>query len=234
MVNICKLVNTNLQHCPHTSGSFTASVSSIGHRVKLHQVTPGVGNERGDIEVANYVVLPRGQDNCHSPGPLIQDVTMTHDRYGRSTSLHTNGKITHTLSSNGNSQSDDALKNMGCENQSLQTPIRGSVWSDRIRACCSELNFGSLIRWPFALVFSCMPIVRLVLWPENCSEESDQFRFLRVASLTNRYLKDSVGLTLTKVSVMRVFISLDYLHGSGYLFLISFALVVRPLFFLLP
>ena len=38
------------------------------------------------------------------------------DSGGRSTLLHTNGKITHTLSSNGNPQSDDALKNMGCEN----------------------------------------------------------------------------------------------------------------------
>ena len=39
------------------------------------------------------------------------------------------------------------------------------------------------------------------------SEESDQFRFLRVATLSN--LKDSVGLILTKTSTMRVTIPID-------------------------
>ncbi len=35
---------------------------------------------RGDIEVHDHVDLPRGQDTCLSPRPLILDVTMTHDR----------------------------------------------------------------------------------------------------------------------------------------------------------
>jgi hypothetical protein len=35
---------------------------------------------------------------------------MTHDRYGRTTQ-HTNGKLTHPMSSNGVPQSDDVLKN---------------------------------------------------------------------------------------------------------------------------
>ena len=38
-------------------------------------------------------------------------------------------------------------------------------------------------------------------------EKSDQFRFLRTACLVN--LKGSVGLILTKVSVMRISIPLD-------------------------
>ena len=36
-------------------------------------------------------MLPRGEDNRLPPRPLILDVTMTHDRYERTT-LHTNGK----------------------------------------------------------------------------------------------------------------------------------------------
>jgi hypothetical protein len=36
---------------------------SIGHRVKTHRVTPGDGNERGDIEIKDYVILPRGEDD---------------------------------------------------------------------------------------------------------------------------------------------------------------------------
>ncbi len=46
---------------------------------KIHKVTevvPAAGHERGDIEVTNYVVLPRGQDNCLPPRPLILDVTV--------------------------------------------------------------------------------------------------------------------------------------------------------------
>ena len=33
-------------------------LSSVGHRVKTHKVTPVVGNERGDIEIKDYVILP--------------------------------------------------------------------------------------------------------------------------------------------------------------------------------
>jgi hypothetical protein len=36
---------------------------------------------------------------------------MTHDRYGRTT-VNTNGKLTHTISSNGVPQSDGDLKNV--------------------------------------------------------------------------------------------------------------------------
>ena len=43
--------------------------------------SPVAGNERGDIEIDNYVVLPRGEDNLLKPRPLILDFTMTHDHY---------------------------------------------------------------------------------------------------------------------------------------------------------
>ena len=81
---------------------------SVGHRVKTHKVTPAVGNERGDIEIGKYIVLPRGQDNRLPPRPLLVDFTMTHDRFGHS-NLHTNGKLTHCLRSTGAPQSDDVL-----------------------------------------------------------------------------------------------------------------------------
>ena len=56
-------------------------------------------NRRGDVEIKDYVVLPRGGDTHRPPRPLMLDVTMTHDRYGRTT-LHTNGSLTHRISSN--------------------------------------------------------------------------------------------------------------------------------------
>jgi hypothetical protein len=62
---------------------------SVGQRIKTHNVTPAAGNDRGDIEMNDYVILPRGEDDRLPPRTLVIDVTMTHVRYGRSTH-HTN------------------------------------------------------------------------------------------------------------------------------------------------
>ena len=78
--------------------------------MKIHKITSTVGNERGDIEIGKYIVLPREQDNHLPPWSLLLDYTMTHDRFGRS-NLHTDGKITHCLRSNGEPQSDDTVNN---------------------------------------------------------------------------------------------------------------------------
>jgi hypothetical protein len=32
---------------------------SVGHKVKIHKITPGTGNERGDLEIKDYVVLQK-------------------------------------------------------------------------------------------------------------------------------------------------------------------------------
>ena len=46
----------------HTHEWFVYRLSSllrsVGHRVKTHKITPAVGNERGDIEIGKYIVLP--------------------------------------------------------------------------------------------------------------------------------------------------------------------------------
>ena len=55
-------------------------------------------------------------------------------------------------------------------------------------------------------------------------EESDQFRFLRAACFAN--IKGSVGLILTKASVMRISIPLDLSSRSLYHYRVSFVLVV--------
>ena len=81
---------------------------SVGHRIKTHNVTPAAGNERGDIEIKDYIILPRGEDDRLPPHTLVMDVTMTHDRYGRSTQ-HTNGTLTNRLSSTDAPQPDGAL-----------------------------------------------------------------------------------------------------------------------------
>jgi hypothetical protein len=83
---------------------------SVGHRVTTHKVTPATGNEHGDIQIRDYVILTRGEDNRMSPRTLLMDVTMTHDHYGRTTH-RTNGTLTHGVSSTGSPQSDGALNN---------------------------------------------------------------------------------------------------------------------------
>ena len=32
-------------------------IGSVGHKVKIHKITPATGKERGDIEIKDYVVL---------------------------------------------------------------------------------------------------------------------------------------------------------------------------------
>ncbi len=71
------------------------------HRVKTHRITPAAGNERGDIEIKDYVILLHREDDRLTPRTLVMDVTMTHDLYGR--------VLTHRVSSTGAPQPDGAL-----------------------------------------------------------------------------------------------------------------------------
>ena len=32
-------------------------LGSVGHKVKIHKITPATGKERGDLEIKDYVVL---------------------------------------------------------------------------------------------------------------------------------------------------------------------------------
>ena len=61
-------------------------------------------------KLQKYVVSLRGDDNPIPPHIWIMDVTMTHDRYGRTTQ-HTNGALTHRVSTTGPPHPDGALKN---------------------------------------------------------------------------------------------------------------------------
>ena len=66
---------------------FGGILGSVGHRVKIHKITPATGKERDDIEIKDYVVLqkPQEQTDCLPPPcTLILDFTLTHTRFGRS------------------------------------------------------------------------------------------------------------------------------------------------------
>jgi hypothetical protein len=56
-------------------------LGSVGHRVKIHKITPATGKERGDLEIKDYVVLQKPQeqaDRLPPPRTLILDFTLTH------------------------------------------------------------------------------------------------------------------------------------------------------------
>ncbi len=37
-------------------------LGSVGHKVKIHKITPATGRERGDLEIKDYVVLQKPQE----------------------------------------------------------------------------------------------------------------------------------------------------------------------------
>jgi hypothetical protein len=64
-----------------------ALLGSVGHRVKIHNITSATGKERGDLQIKDYVVLQKPQTQANRlppPHTLILDYTMTYIRFGRS------------------------------------------------------------------------------------------------------------------------------------------------------
>ena len=76
------------------------------------KITPTTGKERGDLEIKDYVVLqkPQEQADClPPPRTLILDFTLTHPRFGRS-HVHPIGQLTNTRRSDGAPELDGALR----------------------------------------------------------------------------------------------------------------------------
>jgi hypothetical protein len=87
-------------------------LGSVVHKVKIHKITPATGRERGDLDIKDYVVLQKPQeqaDRLPPPRTLILDFTMTHTRYDRS-HLNLNGQLTNTSRSDGTPEPDGAIK----------------------------------------------------------------------------------------------------------------------------
>ena len=87
-------------------------LGSVGHRVKIHNITPTTGKERGNLEIKDYVVIQKPQPQATRLPPhhtLIMDYTMTHIRFGRS-HLYPMGQLTNTRRSDGAPDPDVAFK----------------------------------------------------------------------------------------------------------------------------
>ncbi len=73
-----------------------------------------MGKERGDLEMKDYVVLQKPQeqdDRLPPPRTLILDFTLTHTRYV-SSHVHTTGQLTNTRRSDGVPELDGALRKL--------------------------------------------------------------------------------------------------------------------------
>ena len=56
-------------------------LGSVGHRVKIHNITTLTGKERDDVEIKDYVVMQKPQPQANRlppPRTLIMDYTMNH------------------------------------------------------------------------------------------------------------------------------------------------------------
>ena len=186
-------------------------LGSVGHKVKIHKITPATGKERGDLEIKDYVI------------------SMTHTCYDRS-HVHPIGQMTHTRRSDGAPEPDGTLravtrkKILHYRQLYIDRPepiafIPVAVdTSDHIHDDFLRLLFLHAHREASALA-------------NDIPEESGHFRFLRAACLAN--IKGSVGLILVKTSVMRISIPLD-LSSRSFIPLPRFIRSRRPTPLLVP
>jgi len=130
---------------------------------------------------------------------------MTHHRYGRTTQ-RTNGALTHRVSSNDAPHPDGVFKNVVRKNILHYRQFYADKIDPIIFLTVSVNTPGRVYDDFVRLLFLHAHREAGVLAGE-LPDESDQFRFLRDARLVN--LTGSVGLILTKVSVMRVTIPID-------------------------
>jgi hypothetical protein len=183
-------------------------LGSVGHRVKIHNITSATGKERGDVEIRDYVVLQKPRDlTDYLPPPrtLMLDFTLTYTRFGRS-HLSSLGQLTHTRRTDGAPEPDGALRTVARAkirhyrqlyiNRPEPITFMPVVvdTADRIYEDFSRLLFLHAHRETSALA-------------NEIPEESEQFRFLRGACFAN--IKGSVGLILVKTSTMWISIPLD-------------------------
>jgi len=180
---------------------FGGILGSVGHRVKIHKITPATGKGRGDIEIKDYVVLQKPQeltDYLPPPRTLILDFTLTHTRFGRS-QLHSLGHLTPTRRSDGDPELDGALRVVARK----KILHYRQLYVDRpepIAFMSVAVDTGARIYDDFSRLLFLHAHREASVLSNELSEESDQFRFLHATCFAN--IKGSVELIVAKVSVI--------------------------------
>jgi hypothetical protein len=117
--------------------------------------------------------MSHGEDDRFPSRTLVMDVTMTHDRYGRTTH-HTNGTLSHRVSSTGVPQSHGAL------NKTVRMKIRyyRQIYEDRpdpiVFLPIAVITSGRVYE-DFARLLFLTHIVTIVFWPENYLRNRNNF-----------------------------------------------------------
>jgi hypothetical protein len=183
-------------------------LGSVGHRVKIHKITPTTGKERSDLEIKDYVVLQKPQeqtDRLPPPRTLILDFTLTQSRYGNS-HVHTTGQLTNTRSSDDFPEFDGDLREV-VRKKILHYRQLYTNRPDPIVFLPTAVDTTGRLYDDFRRLLFLHTHREDSVLTNEIPEESDQFHFLRVVYYAN--IKGSVGLILAKASVMRISIPLD-------------------------
>ena len=144
-------------------------------------------------------------DRLPPPRTLILDFTMTHTRYGRS-HVHSTGQLTNTRRSDGAPEPDGALRAVARKKilhyRQLYIDRPEPIVFMPVGVDTSDRIYDDFLRLLFRQAHREASVLA-----NEIPEETGQFRFLRVTCLDN--IKGSVGLILSKASVMRISIPLD-------------------------
>jgi hypothetical protein len=223
----CKVKSADSQVHDWVVYHLTGIFGSVGHRVKIHKITPTTGKERVNLEIKDYVVLQKPQEQTdHLPPPrtLILDFTLTHTRY-ESSHVHTTGQLTNTTRSDDTPDLDGALREVS-RKKILHYHQLYINRPDPITFLPTVVDTTGRLYDDFSRLLFLHTHREVLALSNEIPEESDQFRFLRVACYVN--IKGSVGLILAKTSVMRISIPLD-LSSRPFIPLHRFICRRRPL-----
>jgi hypothetical protein len=184
-------------------------LGSVGQRVKIHKITPATGKEGVDLEIKDYVVLQKPQeqaDRLAPPRTQILDFTLTHTRFGRS-HVHSTGQLTHTRRLDSAPEPDGALRAV-VRKQILHYHQLYINHPDPIAFLSVAVDTSGRIYDDFSRLLFLHAHREASALANEIPEESGQFRYVRAASFPN--IQGSVGLILAKDSVMRISIPLDF------------------------
>jgi hypothetical protein len=142
------------------------------HKVKTQQVIRSRGQHCGDIELVGYLVNEAG------PMPLVLDLRITHDRFGRSSDLSLNGN----------------LRDPNDIDRSLNEAATDKMWKyrdDYNNNPSTAVSFMTAIASTSGRLHS--EFIRLLFLQTH--RETDRFLQLQEFSLNNRTVDSSTSVT---------------------------------------
>jgi hypothetical protein len=166
------------------------------------------GKERGDLDVKDYVVLQKSQEQTDRLPPsrtLILDFTLTHTHYG-SSHVQPTVDLTNTRSSDDAPELDGVLREV-TRKKILHYRQLYINRPDPIVFLPDEVDTTGRLYDDLSRLLFLYTHRETSALDNDIPEKSDQFRFLRVVCYVN--IKGSLGLILVKTSTIRISIPLD-------------------------